>query len=118
MPNETLAIGVFTVTAHDADLLEPSVVVAVIVAVPAATPVTVPLVTVAMPLLDDAHNRFLLLAVVGLTVGVITDVFPIFTVRDVGLNATSVAKTADVEGTESKGARTSPLIEPNPVQLS
>ena len=66
-----IANGAHTVTVMVADFLLPSVEVAVMVAVPGATPVIVPLVsTVATPVLDDDHDRALLVASEGSTITV------------------------------------------------
>ena len=64
-------VGADTVTVHFALLLLPSVVVAVIVAVPLPFDVTTPLLlTVATLLLLLVHSRFLLAALLGVTVAV------------------------------------------------
>jgi hypothetical protein len=65
----TSTTGLLTVTEHEAEILVPSVVVAVIVAFPAEIPVTSPVeLTVATAVLDDAQTKAGFVAFEGVTV--------------------------------------------------
>ena len=81
-----------TVILQVADLLEPSVVVAVIVASPSAIAVTLPLAsTVATDVLDDVHVTDLSVVVAGATVALSVNVSVALSVADVLSNEIEVA---------------------------
>ena len=103
-----------TVIVAVADTLEPSVALAVTVADPAVRPVTKPLFeTVATWLLLVLHVSVLLKAVVGATVAVNWLVCAIFSVTWL------VLRVIQVTGILPKiKDRLTPLMEPQPVQLS